>query len=363
MIILGSTGSIGTNALKIAKNYNISVEMLSAGSNIQLLNQQIKQFNPKFVVIKDSKNIKKVNIDKKQEIFSGEDGILEALKNTKSKIVINAIVGFHGLKPSLETIKLRKTLALANKESLVVGGEFIDTKNIIPLDSEHFALRELISNKKNIKKMIITASGGALRDVNINKLKYQTPQSALNHPNWSMGKKITIDSATMVNKLFEILEAKYLFHTDAIDALIERNSIIHALIQTNDNAIFAHLGHNDMKLPISYAILGKKAQNIESIKEIDITNFTFTLSKIDVNRYPLWNLKNELLKNPRLGIILNASNEILVNKFLEGKIKFGDISKNIYKAVEKFETQIKYINNINDIFVLNKEIMDFTNFN
>ncbi len=363
MIILGSTGSIGTNALKLAKDHNIKIEMLSAGSNIELLNQQIKQFTPSFIAIKDTKDINKVNINKNQKIFSGEDGILEALNHTKSKIVINAIVGFSGLKPSLESIKLNKTLALANKESLVVSGNFIDTANIIPLDSEHFALQELIKDKKNIKKMIITASGGALRDIDINEIANQTPQIALNHPNWNMGKKITIDSATMVNKLFEILEAKYLFHTNNIDALIERNSIIHALVQTNDNAIFAHLGHSDMRLPISYAMLGEKAKNTESIKEIDITNFNFKLSKIDTNRYPLWNLKDEILKQPQLGIILNAANEILVYKFLENKIKFGDISSNIYKAIEQFETQIKYIKNIDDVFMLNKEVMDFSSFN
>ncbi|RDU58268.1 1-deoxy-D-xylulose-5-phosphate reductoisomerase [Helicobacter sp. MIT 99-5507] len=363
MVILGSTGSIGTNALKIAKDNDIKIEMLAAGSNVDLLNKQIKQFNPKIVALRDLSQKDKLAIDKNQKVYFGEDGILEAINETKSDIVINAIVGFSGLKPSLEVIKKDKILALANKESLVVGGEFIDTTNIIPLDSEHFALQELIKDKQNIKKMIITASGGALRDVDINTISTQTPQNALNHPNWNMGKKITIDSATMVNKLFEILEAKYLFHTDNIDALIERNSIIHALIQTNDNAIFAHLGYSDMKLPISYAMLGKRAKNIESIKEIDLSNFTFNLTKIDTNRYPLWNLKDTLLKNPKLGIILNAVNEILVYKFLANKIRFGDINTNIYKAIEKFEGQIKYIKNIEDVFYINKEVIDFYSFN
>ena len=363
MIILGSTGSIGTNALKIAKDNDIEIEMLVAGSNVELLNKQIKQFNPRIIALKDSTNKDRLDANKNQKVYFGEDGILQGLNEAKSHIAINAIVGFSGLKPSLEIIKLGKILALANKESLVVGGEFIDTANIIPLDSEHFALQELIRGKTNIKKMIITASGGALRDVDINTISTQTPQSALEHPNWNMEKKITLDSATMVNKLYEILEAKYLFQTNNIDALIERNSIIHALIQTNDNAIFAHLGYNDMKLPISYAMLGKRAKNIESIKDIDLCNLTFNLSKIDTNRYPLWNLKDNLLDNPKLGIILNAANEILVYKFLANKIKFGDISTNIYKAIYRFESQIKYVKSIEDVFYLNKEVVEFYSFN
>lgn len=361
MIILGSTGSIGVNAVDIAIKNNVKIEMLSAGDNVDLLNKQIQILNPKFIVIKDSKNAKKVKCSNKQKLFFGESGILDALNLTKSKVVLNAIVGFSGLKPSLESIKLNKKLALANKESLVVGGALFDTTNIIPVDSEHFALKELIGNKKNIKKMIITASGGALRDCKIKDLYNQTPSSALNHPNWAMGRKITIDSATMVNKLFEILEAKWLFKTNNIDALIERNSIIHALIQTNDNAIYAHIGKNDMKLPISYAMLNKKAKNIDSIKEIDLTDYTFSLQAIDTKRYPLWNLKDDLLKTPQLGIILNATNEILVDKFLNNKIPFGKISDGIFIAIDKFDKDIKDIKDIDDIIRVDKQIRDFSN--
>ncbi|RAX51714.1 1-deoxy-D-xylulose-5-phosphate reductoisomerase [Helicobacter sp. 16-1353] len=360
MIILGSTGSIGINAIDIAIKNHKKIEMLSVGDNIDLLNKQIQMTNPTFIVIKDKKNANKVRYSNKQKLFFGESGILEALNLSKSKIVINAIVGFSGLKPSLEVIKLNKKLALANKESLVVGGKLLDSTNIIPVDSEHFALKELIGSKKNIKKMIITASGGALRDCKTKDLYYQTPQNALNHPNWAMGKKITIDSATMINKLFEILEAKWLFKTNNIDALIERNSIIHALIQTNDNAFYAHLGSNDMKLPISYAILGKKAKNIDSIKEIDLTNYTFNLKAIDTKHYPLWNLKDSLLQTPQLGIILNAANEILVSKFLDGKIPFGKISDGIFSAIARFSNDIKNIDNISDIQNIDNQVRNFS---
>lgn len=360
MIILGSTGSIGLNAIDIAINNNIKIEMLSAGDNISLLNKQIKLTNPKIIVIKDYKNASKVNCSKNQRLFFGEDGILEALNLAKSKLVLNALVGISGLKPSLESIKLNKKLALANKETLVIGGEFINTKNIIPVDSEHFALNEMLKNKKNIKKILITASGGALRKSKIENLYNKSPRDALNHPNWKMGKKITIDSATMTNKLFEILEAKWLFNTKNIDALIEENSIIHALIQTNDNAIFAHLGVNDMKLPIASAILGKKAQNKTHIKELNLLNYNFKFEKIDFLRYPVWNLKDKLLENPKIGIILNAANEILVSKFLDLKIPFGKISDGILLAISKFENEINNIKNIDDVFKIDHEIRKFT---
>lgn len=360
MIILGSTGSIGTQAIHIAYKFNLEIEVLCAGENIDLLNSQLKQCNPKIIVIKDYKKAKLVNKKPNQKLLFAEEGILEALNLAKSKLVLNALVGFSGLKPSLESIKLNKKLALANKESLVVAGFLMKSSKIIPVDSEHFALKELLKDNKHIKKLIITASGGALRNIPIKDLHSQTKEVALKHPNWNMGKKITIDSATMANKLLEVLEAKYLFNTNKIDALIEKNSIIHALIHTKDNALIAHLATNDMKLPISYALLNKKAKYKPSIKELDLLNYNFSFEKIDTERYPLWNLKNELLKKPKLGIILNTSNEILVDKFLNNKIKFGEISSGIFKAIEYFSPQIKHIHTINDIVSFDREIRNFT---
>lgn len=360
MILLGSSGSIGRNAFEIAMQYNIPIEMLVVGENIDILNQQIAKSKPKFVVIKDSNNAKKVQLSPQTRLFCGEDGILEALNLTQSNLVINALVGLSGLKPSLESLRLNKTLALANKETLVVAGEFIDTKRIIPIDSEHFALSELCKNKSNIKKYIITASGGAFRDCNINEIAHKNASEALKHPNWKMGKKITIDSATMMNKLFEILEARWLFDSTNIDALLERNSLIHALIQTNDNALFAHFGIPDMGLPISYALLGEKAQNIDIIKELDLLSYSFRFEAIDTSRYPLWNLKNNLLNNPRLGVILNASNEILVERFLENKIPFGKIAQGVLKAIECFSSMLRNINSIDDIIQIDREVRRFS---
>ncbi|CAA6812647.1 MAG: 1-deoxy-D-xylulose 5-phosphate reductoisomerase (EC, partial [uncultured Campylobacterales bacterium] len=207
MIILGSTGSIGTNALNVVREQGLSVEALVCGSNIELLNTQIKEFKPKYVAIRDKSQRHKVNHN---NVYFGEQGILEILELCESKLVLNALVGFSGLKPTLKAIKLGKKVALANKESLVIAGKFIDSKNLITVDSEHFGLWYLLQDKP-IKKMIITASGGSFRDTPIDKLAKVTVKQALNHPNWSMGAKITIDSATMTNKLFELLEVYHLY--------------------------------------------------------------------------------------------------------------------------------------------------------
>lgn len=193
MILLGSTGSIGVNALKIAVENNIKIEVIVAGNNIKLLNEQIKLANPDIIVIKNHNDKHKVIKTINQKLLFGEDGILEALNIAKSKLVVNAIVGFSGLKPSICSLNLGKTLALANKETLAIAGSFIDVKNIIPIDSEHFSLKQLIKCNNNVKQLIITASGGALRDCEISKIDSQTPDKVLRHPTWKMGNKITID--------------------------------------------------------------------------------------------------------------------------------------------------------------------------
>ncbi len=474
MIILGSTGSIGTQALQIARAEHLAIEVLCAGENIDLLNAQIAEFRPKIAVIKDS--TKRHLVRGASKVLCGEVGILEAINESKSNLVLNALVGFSGVHPSLEAIKCGKTLALANKESLVVAGFLIDSaklRQIIPVDSEHFALKELLDsvcgnlslelhsadsanfecsqtpslvshskfaenyesqtenpsvvlnansadsslresrsdswqskqnqnanssifdeksglcscergNKINglltkrttnlpdlsqkdaefathIKKMIITASGGAFRDLPLSEIPSQCAKSALKHPNWAMGRKITIDSATMINKLFEILEAKWLFGIANIDAVIERNSTIHAMIQTNDNAFIAHLSSNDMKLPIATALLGAKARNRAFIKELDLMNLCIRFEQINCNRYPLWNLKDSLLKCPKLGIIINAANDILVEQFLQNSISFGDISSGIFAVVDRFggESALDSIKNIDEIADLNAKIADF----
>ncbi|MFA7070831.1 MAG: 1-deoxy-D-xylulose-5-phosphate reductoisomerase, partial [Sulfurimonas sp.] len=285
MVLLGSTGSIGVNTLKIAKKFNIDVEILVAGNNIELLNKQIKEHNPKLVIIANSLDIKKVN---HPNVLCGEEAILSAIDQSKSELVVNALVGFLGLKPTLKAIESNKKVALANKESLVAGGAFIDTTKIIPIDSEHFGLWYLLQNRP-IKKMIITASGGAFRDWDLKDIKTATLADTQKHPNWNMGQKITIDSATMVNKLFELLEARWLFGEGSYDAIIETNSLIHALIDFNDGSTTAHLAHANMQLPIAYALdRDMKMPILDNINLLEVGSLEFRA--IEKERYPIWQI-------------------------------------------------------------------------
>lgn len=352
MVVLGSTGSIGVNALHIAKKFNLEVESLVAGNNIDLLNKQIKEFNPKSVVVANIEDIAKVN---HTNVKAGTNSILEVIKESQSDIVVNALVGFLGLKPTIESIKSGKKVALANKESLVVAGEFLDISKIIPIDSEHFGLWYL-QNDKPISSMTITASGGSFRDYDIKELENVTIKQALNHPNWSMGSKITIDSATMTNKLFELLEAKWLFDTKKLDAIIETKSIIHALVNFKDGSTTAHIATPNMQLPISYALLKKVEDSIVPL--VDLCEIgTLEFRKIDNAKYPIWELKDELLTNPQRGVVVNAANEVGVYRFLKGEIKFVDISQITIKCYEKFlDVSPK---NLNDIFEIDKEVKDY----
>ena len=248
--------------------------------------------------------------------------------SSESSLVINALVGFLGLKPTLKAIECGKKVALANKESLVSGGAFIDTSKIQPIDSEHFGLWYLLNESRPVQKMIITASGGAFRDWDLEKLKQATLEDALKHPNWSMGQKITIDSASMVNKMFELLEARWLFGEGEYDAVIETKSLIHALIDFKDGSTTAHFAHADMKLPIAYAIMGKVEEEI--LKPIDLVKVgSLEFREITAERYPIWEIKEDLLKNPKKGVVLNAANEASIDLFIKGKCSFLDISKNI----------------------------------
>ncbi len=348
MVVLGSTGSIGVNTLIIAKKLNIDIEVMVAGRNIELLNKQLKEHNPKKVVIACEEDVAKVNY---KNVSFGIDAILEAIEESSSKLVVNALVGFAGLRPTLKAIECGKKIALANKESLVAAGAFIDTSNIQPIDSEHFGLWYLLQDRP-INKMIITASGGAFRDWNIAKLKDATLADTQKHPNWSMGQKITIDSATMVNKMFELLEARWLFGDGEYDAIIETKSLIHALIDFKDGSTTAHFAHANMQLPISYAIDEKMDINI--LNNVDLIKAgSLEFRKIEPDRYPVWEIKKDILKNPNRGVIINAANEAAIEKFINKEIGFMDISKSIIKAYERFHNEAK---NIDDIFALDEEV-------
>ena len=349
MVILGSTGSIGVNTLNIAREFSLEVETLVAGNNYNLLNKQIKEFKPKNVVVSNKEIAQKIDF---KNVKYGEESILDAIEESESEVVVNALVGEVGLKPTLKTNECGKKLALANKESLVIAGKFVDTSKLTPIDSEHFGLWYLL-NDRPIKKLNITASGGALRDYPLETLKTAKLDEVLNHPNWSMGMKITIDSATMVNKLFEVIEAKWLFDIDNIDGVIETSSTIHSFIDFVDGSTTAHIAYPDMRLPISFALLGKVEKEI--VSHIDFNKLSkLEFREIDTNRYPIWQIKDEFIKNPDLGVVINTTNEIAINKFVNKEISFGQISKMILENVDKYQG-IK-IDSLDDIWDIQKEI-------
>ena len=352
MVLLGSTGSIGVNTLIIAKRFGIEVEALVAGKNIALLNEQIKVHQPKYVAISDAKDKASVN---HAHVFVGQEGILELLGLTQSFLVVNALVGFVGLAPSVEALRLGKRLALANKESLVVAGHLLDTNRITPIDSEHFGLWYLLGNRP-VSRMIITASGGAFRDTPLEELPNMSFQDALKHPNWSMGAKITIDSATMTNKLFELLEAKWLFGVNKLDAVIEPKSIIHAFVDFVDGSMTAHLAKADMKLPIAFALLGSVEEAI--LEPVDLCQIgSFAFQPIDVRRYPIWEIKDEILKEPTRGVVINAANEVGITRFYNREISILGLAELTKKAFRHFEDVRP--NSLDEVFAIDKEVRKF----
>ncbi|MDD2886167.1 MAG: 1-deoxy-D-xylulose-5-phosphate reductoisomerase [Aliarcobacter sp.] len=352
MILLGSTGSIGVNTLNIARKFNLNVEVLVAGRNIELLNQQIKEFKPKKVVIDRAEDIHLVNHN---NVSFGETAILQAIQESETSTVVNALVGFLGLRPTLKAIECGKKIALANKESLVVAGKFIDQTKLKPIDSEHFGLWYLLQNKK-IDSMTVTASGGSFRDYPLDKLQNVSIKEALAHPNWSMGNKITIDSATMTNKMFELMEAAWLFDIRKLDAIIETKSLIHAFINFADGSTTAHIANASMQLPIAYAILGAcDEQILKPVDLVEVANLEFR--KIETSRYPIWEIKDEILNNLDLGVVLNAANEVAVAKFLNSQIGFLDVSKITLNAINKFNN-VKPTS-IEEIFEIDKEVRSY----
>ncbi|MDA7817912.1 1-deoxy-D-xylulose-5-phosphate reductoisomerase [Sulfurimonas sp.] len=348
MVLLGSTGSIGVNTLIVAKRFSLHVEALVCGTNIKLLNEQIKEHNPKVVVVSRQEDVKDVN---HKNVYYGSDAILSVIRDSSSELVVNALVGFLGLRPTITAIESGKRVALANKESLVACGAFIDTSKIQPIDSEHFGLWYLMQDRP-VERMVITASGGAFRDWDIKKLQNATLADTQKHPNWSMGQKITIDSATMVNKMFELLEARWLFGEGQYDAIIETKSLIHALIDFKDGSSTAHFAHASMQLPIAFALDVDMQEKI--LSHVDLLKVgSLEFREIDKNRYPIWEIKEELLKNPIRGTVVNAANEVAIEQFINKEIGFMDISKTIVNAFDKFRDIPK---SVDDVFTQDSEI-------
>lgn len=349
MILLGSTGSIGVNALAIAQQFGLHVEVLVAGRNSTLLNEQIQIHKPSVVIVAEGVDTSTIH---HPHVFQGEEAILDVIASSESKLVVNALVGFAGLRPTLKAIECGKRVALANKESLVAAGAFVDISQIQPIDSEHFGLWYLNNSARPIERMVITASGGAFRDWPIEKIHQATLQDALNHPNWSMGQKITIDSASMMNKMFELLEARWLFGEGEYDAVIETKSIIHALIDYRDGSTTAHMARANMQLPIAYALMGQMERKILSpVNLLEVGSLEFR--EITKERYPIWEIRSQLLRNPKRGVVVNAANEAAIELFVSGKIGFSEISKQVMHAFEAFDVEP---NTIDDVFEIDAQV-------
>lgn len=361
LVLLGATGSIGEQTITVCSNNDIVIKAIAFGKNISKALEIIKTCKPEFVctfsekeAVDLSNNLELLGFDLSNlEIGYGEEGLKKAISYSHN--IVNAITGIAGLKPTVWSIEQGKNLMLANKESLVVGGELINKLakenkvNIVPIDSEHNAIYRLVKNNKSeISKLIITASGGSFRNKSRDELVNITVSDALNHPNWSMGKKITIDSATMANKGLEVIEAHYLFNIDYdnIETIIHPESIIHSMVEYNDNSVGAILYSPSMIIPIQDAILNKYDKtevaklNFNKIKSL---NFI----EMDFNRFPL--LKLAYFVGEKGGLyptVYNASNEAAVELFLEEKISFLDIEKIVTDAVKEFDSKYNNINNI-----------------
>lgn len=355
--ILGSTGSIGTQALEIAREQKdrIQIEVLTANSNADLLIAQAKEFNPNHVVIADESKylqVKEALADDDIKVFAGNKSIADVMDITSADTVLTAMVGYSGLLPTIKAIENKKRIALANKETLVVAGELI-TKlcvehrvDLIPVDSEHSAIFQcLVGEDLNaIDKIILTASGGPFRGKKRSDLAEVTKAQALKHPNWSMGAKITIDSATLMNKGLEVIEAKWLFGVSGkkIEAVVHPQSIIHSMVEFNDGSIKAQMGLPDMKLPIHYAFFFPERvhTHFERMDFRKITTLTF--EQPDLETFRNLALAYEAMeKGGNMACILNAANEIAVEAFLQDKIKFLQIAE----LNEKCMNRVAFINN------------------
>lgn len=348
--ILGSTGSIGTQALDVVREHSDRFEVyaITANNNLELLINQAREFEPEIVVIANEGKylaLKDALSDLPIKVWGGSDAISEVVQDTAIDIVLTAMVGYSGLKPTISAIKAKKTIALANKETLVVAGELIVSlameykAPILPVDSEHSAIFQCLNGENSpIEKILLTASGGPFRTFTQEQLTTVSKAQALKHPNWSMGAKITIDSATMMNKGFEMIEAKWLFDVSPaqVEVVVHPQSIIHSMVQFEDSSIIAQLGMPDMKLPIQYAFAYPHRLK-SNFERLDIFKLgTMTFEKADTNRFR--NLAFAYYaanKGGNMACILNAANEIVVDAFLKEKIGFLQMSDIIESTMDK----------------------------
>ena len=351
VVILGSTGSIGKSALDVIRNlqHKYKVSALSANSQWELLAKQANEFKPESVSLADERwidSLKNNLSDNSVQIHTGADSVRKMVSKDDVDIVISAIVGGAGLPAAVEVIKNGKTLALANKEALVMAGGLVVSMakengvSIIPVDSEHSAVLQALrsGHRDEVKKIIITASGGPFYNLPKEKLSKVTKEEALNHPTWKMGQKITIDSATLMNKALEIIEAKWLFglNSTQIEVIIHPESIVHSLVEFCDGSVIAQMGLPDMKVPIQFALTYPNREN-GNVQSLDLAKLgSLNFQKPDMDKFPSLRLGYEVVeKGGTMGATLNAANEVAVQAFLDRKIKFTDITKTVEHVMKE----------------------------
>lgn len=348
--ILGSTGSIGTQTLEVVReNGDIEVIALAAGNNIQLLEKQVREFHPRLVAVWSEEKAEifaQMVADLHIEVVSGMDGLLEVAKVQEAEILVTAIVGMIGIRPTIEAIKAGKDIALANKETLVTAGHIImplakeHHVQVLPVDSEHSAIFQSLQGgqHKALHKILLTASGGPFRRKTRDQLREIQVEDALKHPNWEMGRKITIDSSTMVNKGLEVIEAKWLFDVDVdqVEVVVQPQSIIHSMVEYEDGAIIAELGTPDMKLPIQYALYYPERRYLSG-ERLDFGKLTeITFERPDTETFYGLRLAYEAgRRGDSLPTVLNAANEKAVSLFLDRKIGYLEIPEIIETCMEK----------------------------
>ena len=349
--ILGSTGSIGTQALQVIEEHPDLYEayVLTANNKVELLIQQARKFMPEAVVIANPQKygeLKEALKDLPIKVYAGEDALCQVVEAAPIDMVLTAMVGYAGLRPTMNAIKAGKVIALANKETLVVAGDLINKMAnkyntvILPVDSEHSAVFQCLSGEYNnkVEKVILTASGGPFRHFTMEQLATVTKEQALKHPNWKMGATITIDSASMMNKGFEVIEAKWLFDVrpEQIEVVVHPQSVIHSMVQFEDGAVMAQLGMPDMRLPIQYAFSYPKRIH-SSFERLDFTKMaSLTFEKPDTERFRNLGLAYEALhRGGNMPCIVNAANEVVVAAFLHDRISFMGMSDVIEKAMQK----------------------------
>ena len=347
--ILGSTGSIGTQALQVIEEHPDLYEAyaLTANNQVELLAQQARKFMPAAVVIANEAKylqLKEMLADLPIQVYAGADALCEIVEAKPIDVVLASMVGYAGLRPTMNAIKAGKAIALANKETLVVAGELINAlaqqyhTPILPVDSEHSAIFQCLEPNNALEKVILTASGGPFRTFSMEQLQHVTKEQALKHPNWDMGAKITIDSATMMNKGFEVIEAKWLFgvRPDQIEVVVHPQSVIHSMVQYEDGAVKAQLGMPDMRLPIQYAF--SYPQRIKaSFDRLDFSTMKeLTFEQPDTNRFRCLALAYEALnQGGNMACIVNAANEVVVSAFLKDRIPFLRMSEVIEQTMSK----------------------------